>query len=839
MPVGVAAGGPLAGAVRKPANIFNIDLATPGLMESPSARMIGDHYKKGWLPLWNPYNATGSPLAAEYSTAALFPYQVLKNIAPWWLKDYFFLGRAWFAAVFTFLFLLRLGISRRAAFLGGAFYMLSGTFTVFLSLEQMANCAMVLPFLLWTCELSSAQRSARTFVLNTIAIACLLVAGQPEVALYCLLLGALFFFTRAGLSVVSLARFSGSFLLGFLLACPLLIPFLEYSVVGYHGHAIGGLQYGTMAITKAIHFFGAIFPKYFQFPNLVGNTPVNGIWDAVGGYCGSVVFALLCSGFLLGTSGRAALPVKQDRVYVLFVAYALFVFLKNMGIFPFVLLGRLPLFDISWSCRWAGPSWVFAAACAAALGYERIRLTQAAWTLRCRALIRNYAVKALLLAFGMCGLAILADLQMLAHVNNACDMPYWGGLAYAASFFGNDHPQMLANAASSLSIFALGLLTVGYFLYTGDGVPLILTAVLELVGCIGRAYDVSAQANETVAWVIGIFAILYYLKYSKKWGLVFSLAPYLYLAGFDLVSATGLPKRVDAFRPTPYVGFLKQHLKDERTFGYHNIMAPGTPQALGISDLRYANAFMVKEFVSFRHTFLSQSASILKGPTCLLWFTGSLSIFNEDTFANKKFFITEIAKLLPYYSFLAVKYFIMPNDFKGVKSRKELKQVYADDAIIFENTAAFPRSFILHDVECAAVGNAFWHMRRKGFDLTRTAVVEDAALPSAMDSKLALTPTTIELYEPNKVVINAHADKPGVLVLTDSFYPGWKAWVDGVESEIVRVNGLVRGVYLTEGRHEVVFKYQPWTFRLGLCAALISVMGMCALILSARLRRTS
>jgi len=67
---------------------------------------------------------------------------------------------------------------------------------------------------------------------------------------------------------------------------------------------------------------------------------------------------------------------------------------------------------------------------------------------------------------------------------------------------------------------------------------------------------------------------------------------------------------------------------------------------------------------------------------------------------------------------------------------------------------------------------------------------------------------TIEEYRPNEVSIEASLEHPGLLVLTDVYYRGWKAYVDDRPIKIFRVNQLVRGVFLQEGNHRVEFRYR-------------------------------
>jgi len=92
----------------------------------------------------------------------------------------------------------------------------------------------------------------------------------------------------------------------------------------------------------------------------------------------------------------------------------------------------------------------------------------------------------------------------------------------------------------------------------------------------------------------------------------------------------------------------------------------------------------------------------------------------------------------------------------------------------------------------------------------------------------------IKEYYPNRVVIEAFSGNPGVLVLTDVFYPGWRAYVDNYPAKIYRINGLVRGVFVEKGRHKVVFKYSPDSLKLGLSIAAICMLLCAGLILKDR-----
>jgi len=82
---------------------------------------------------------------------------------------------------------------------------------------------------------------------------------------------------------------------------------------------------------------------------------------------------------------------------------------------------------------------------------------------------------------------------------------------------------------------------------------------------------------------------------------------------------------------------------------------------------------------------------------------------------------------------------------------------------------------------------------------------------------------------PDRVDIDATTDRPCLLVLTDTFHPGWKATVDGRPEPIVSVDGFVRGISLRDaGRHVVRFIYRPSTFAVGLYLSLLTLSMLLA-----------
>jgi hypothetical protein len=159
--------------------------------------------------------------------------------------------------------------------------------------------------------------------------------------------------------------------------------------------------------------------------------------------------------------------------------------------------------------------------------------------------------------------------------------------------------------------------------------------------------------------------------------------------------------------------------------------------------------------------------------------------------------------------------------------------VHSGDVKIYENLGALPRAFVVHRAE-VSVGDeqTITRLRDPAFDPAQAAVLAGGQpLAGAGSSPSATTtPAQITRYTPEEVVVEASTDAPGYLLLTDTFYPGWRASVDGQPAEILRADEMFRAVRLEPGRHQVEFRYQPdsvtWGAWISAAALLLWLVGM-------------
>lgn len=139
-------------------------------------------------------------------------------------------------------------------------------------------------------------------------------------------------------------------------------------------------------------------------------------------------------------------------------------------------------------------------------------------------------------------------------------------------------------------------------------------------------------------------------------------------------------------------------------------------------------------------------------------------------------------------------------------------QVWENDYFrIWQNPHAYPRAFIVSNIESIQEPQQILNrMYTEQFDLQTTGIVEEPLiLPLSVDSTITETSVHISKYRLNDVTIQVQTPKGGLLFLSDTYAPGWKALVDGVPSTVYRTNFIFRGVLVNAGIHTVTMYYEP------------------------------
>jgi hypothetical protein len=191
----------------------------------------------------------------------------------------------------------------------------------------------------------------------------------------------------------------------------------------------------------------------------------------------------------------------------------------------------------------------------------------------------------------------------------------------------------------------------------------------------------------------------------------------------------------------------------------------------------------------------------------------------------------------PLYDFLNAKYIVGHKDVVLDWEKFELAFDADPNVNIYRNTKVLPRALVVHESwSVPDHEQAFGLIHRQDFDPATTVVVENGeSLPGDV---AGVAEVHIQSYSDNAINLVASTSEPGYLVMSEVYYPGWKVVVDGRPEEMKRANYAFRAVFLDPGRHDVSFRFQPTTWKVGLILSLFTWSVLCIAVLS-RVRNTA
>ena len=292
------------------------------------------------------------------------------------------------------------------------------------------------------------------------------------------------------------------------------------------------------------------------------------------------------------------------------------------------------------------------------------------------------------------------------------------------------------------------------------------------------------------------------------------------LGAFGLKYNTASPTEL-AYPRTGAIRFLSDQQPASRFIAYGNFL-DNTLAPFRVQDIGGHSSFYPRRFGEF--LFLSQNNLKTRLPeTFDSW-------VELDTFGS------------PLLDLLNSRYILMP---PGANSdAPNLRLLYDKEISIYENLAAFPRAFIVSDYRyCKDRQTAYRVMGSwLNADFRKTAILEEKPpfdlQASAPDSRDAILPKVKQVrYGPNRVEIDIHTDRKGLLVLSESYHPDWRASIDGQPTRILRANYVLQAVAVDAGARKVVFEFDPVMLKAGLAVTSGSWLVLAVLLMVAAGRR--
>jgi hypothetical protein len=763
--------------------------------------------QQGFLPLWNPYVYSGAPFLAADQPAVLYPLNVLTYVLS--AADAALataLARLLIAGLTTYWFLRTIGAAKFGALLGAISYAFSGFMVVFLG-HPHTNVAAWLPALFLTLEWLYRKHDAQRVALVALVAAAQLTGGHAELCLYTFTAGAVYYFWRVVSAwwakrhlVSSAARpwkavalrvlsFSAAMILGFALASVQLLPFLEW----LQRNAELQLRLaskGAQAVHVGLRHWLAGLPL-MVLPNLFGNPT----WPSAAQsflpfwnfaeqtlYVGVVALALAfggattCLGLARGGGGKtgAARPTapsisaggQRGGMGRRWAAQALF-----MAVLALAALGaalRWPIFD------WLNQLPLFSIA---ASGRVRLVYSFAVSVLAGLAASRlsesglgdSLARRVRGLLLGLAALAVAMLFLMRWVLNRA--------LAGSATIgFGETLAAQPMSADAVQWAFSLGNLSMYW--------PLLIAVAAFVVITLYQRQVLSRRMMQVLVLLLVV----------------------LDLFAFGMSYHTTVAQE-QIFPETPALELLQSDQSLFRVVGTNIDLMPNSCMMYGLQDVRGL------DFPDLRYLQLCQA------------------IGGQDRLGYGIVFTEQLQPRL--LGLMNVKYVLTSSDLdQEVLSHLTLLAV-DKDVRVYQNESFLPRSFITYRARSVdSAQEALAALEDPALDL-RNEIVLERAPPVGLglpQQTTAHATTEITRYDPDRVTITASTPVDGFLFFSDRYDPGWKAYVDGVETELYRADYVFRAVHLGPGEHHVDFVYAPRSFAVALPISLLAGLSLVILL---------
>jgi hypothetical protein len=177
-----------------------------------------------------------------------------------------------------------------------------------------------------------------------------------------------------------------------------------------------------------------------------------------------------------------------------------------------------------------------------------------------------------------------------------------------------------------------------------------------------------------------------------------------------------------------------------------------------------------------------------------------------------------VHKLADDHASWTFPFWIYPND--------QFSLVYKDDKYEFyQNNDVLPHAFLVGDYkvindEKQILKTIFSH----DFNSGREIILEND--PGIVKTNENIGNAEILNYRPNEIEISVNSKANSLLFLTENYYPGWKASIDGRNVPILRADYTFRAIPIAAGKHSVRFYYDPWSFKIGIYLFIAGLIGV-------------
>lgn len=741
------------------------------MQQLPWKTFVYEAIRRGELPLWNPHVLLGIPFIEGMQCGALYPPQLLFLLmAPERAMNILLGLHIALAGLGMYALVFRLSRSRAGALLSGVSYMLCGMITTRILAGHFALIIQIalFPWMFLFAALATEKNCLRRACMAGMLWGCALLAGHPQMPYYMALFTMAYFLLCAGKPgprgermIPTLRGLAFALAFGFagiVVAAPQVLPSLKFHAFAARADAYFGFAVsGSMPLTA---WLTMLLPTLFGDELGIKRYTFWSYWES-NYYIGlaPLIFALAVG------VGR-----NKRRIEKFFIASVIVAVLLSAGRYMFFfrfIYDHVPLIS---DFRVPARALIIVAFCGPVMA--------GLWftPLRQRALASG---KRRWTPFFLAGAAALFFCALL-YITGA-GAPAWDWL-------------------QNRSVLAAARMTIGpKELPGGEYTPLPVNPAR-----IFAFYSVIPGLIIAAAFLIIYLPILFRPR-ARRFAfaaLIMLTAADLCVLGFRYADVYDGPSMY-RWNPRP-VEFMKNNPEPVRIITSYN------------------------DFGLFSNTSMMHGIDAIGGydTTITKWFNHyfNYSQENKSDYVNAGYLAT--GRLPHMLSYLNIKYVLdSPNKIHCLPG---LKRVFADGQMqIFELPGPVtPRAILTHSaINIPAEADMMKRLDEFDYD-PRREIYFDEPLDASIAAALAkVKPSDIDPEKEyakfthrgiNSIDLDVNAEAPGFLFVSDAYYPGWKATVDGNPAEVLRANFICRAVFVPKGRHVVKMFYTEPLLTFGL-----------------------
>lgn len=751
---------------------------------NPRHFFAAETVKAGGIPLWNPYLACGVPFQANVQSSIFYPFSAIYYILPFQQGYKYYIVLHYFLGSFFMFFLMReWGSSRYAAFVSGIVFAFGGYMGSILDNVAFLTAAVWLPLIVLCFHRTLKTGSFFYALFTAIVIAVQIFAGDASfyiiTSILCMLLYALFWpVTRKNFPTHKSMGAATPWLLllssvgiGLLLAAIQLVPMVE---LVSHSTRFEGLSYDR--VTKwsyhpleflqlfAPYIFGSTVPLKRWFGQLWLDTFYLGIWP------------LTCALFFIVYGKK---NIKYFSISLLLISFFLAIgkhnplfiylyqFVPGLGMLQYPVKFLFPaLFSLSIMAGW-GASAIFDSFENSGSVRQYTKWLWYIFILLTAACLSALAFKEETYGYFQ---AIYPQTTYLLQIEKESFLFIFRGLAYTMAF--------IALIAIVMGAGLKGRISKSFCMYLVVGIT-----IVDLV-FIGKPEDpllpesLFERKNMTT-------------EFFKQDSSLYRI--------YSLPSITGKSKFMHLYN-LPFEGVYRS---------LQEVMRPNLNMYYQISSANeYADILNINYYKIFSPV--------------QIFFRNKTPLLAEKNYRDKILDLLNVKYLLSFTPLDGSRYKLVKD---GVVK-------------IYENPDALPRAFFVEKLlQVKSEAEVLRRMQLPSFDPAKMVYVSEKEaqkltgefIPAAA-SNLQNEPFygTIEFidYQPNFISLKARSNQPRFLLLSDNYYPGWKAFVNGKEKPVLKVDHTLKGLLLEKGENYIRFVFSPLSFRLGAAISLLVLAGV-------------